>query len=181
MILFTGGDCLQGRTIEQYTEEAGEELQQLVEKCGNRYHVLNNKDMSDRTQITQLLDKIDNMVLKSGSCCSTEELLESKHKEKVSRREENNYEEEMKRGDEGMTQKKGHEESKLPERPNNNLMGRPYLLAVQEELGGAEEWMGVEPERWLAKRGGVRGREEEDEVADFGHKWVEWPVEHGVH
>ncbi|MGH0184584.1 UNVERIFIED_CONTAM: hypothetical protein FKN15_015599, partial [Acipenser sinensis] len=68
MILFTRGDLLRGRTIEQHIEEAGEELQQRVEKCGNRYHVLNNEDRSDRTQVTQLLDKIDNMVKGSGGC-----------------------------------------------------------------------------------------------------------------
>ncbi|XP_058872545.1 GTPase IMAP family member 9-like [Acipenser ruthenus] len=68
MILFTCRDHLRGRTIEQYIEESGEELQQLVEKCGNRYHVLNIEDRSDRTQVTQLLDKIDNMVKGSGGC-----------------------------------------------------------------------------------------------------------------
>ncbi|XP_041099879.1 GTPase IMAP family member 4-like, partial [Polyodon spathula] len=61
MILFTRGDYLRGRTIEQYIEEAGEEFQQLVEKCDYRYHVLNNMNRNDRTQVTQLLDKIDNM------------------------------------------------------------------------------------------------------------------------
>ncbi|XP_041100282.1 GTPase IMAP family member 9-like [Polyodon spathula] len=68
MVLFTHGDCLEGKTIEQRIEEAGEEFQQVVEKCGNRYHVLNNEDRSDRTQVTQLLDKIDNMVKGSGGC-----------------------------------------------------------------------------------------------------------------
>ncbi|MGH0159820.1 UNVERIFIED_CONTAM: hypothetical protein FKN15_038207 [Acipenser sinensis] len=102
MILFTHGDDLKGRTIEQHIEEAGEEFQQLVEICGNRYHVLNNKNRSDRTQVTQLLDKIDNMVKGSGGCYLPNEIyqqaerwnrlkeqeLNEKHKEELSRKEE---------------------------------------------------------------------------------------------
>ncbi|XP_041093825.1 GTPase IMAP family member 4-like [Polyodon spathula] len=122
MILFTRGDYLRGRTIEQHIEEAGEKLQQLVEKCGNRYHVLNNQDRSDRTQVTQLLDKIDNMVKGSGGCYLPNEIykqieerirlkeqkLNKKHKEELSRKEEEmkqKYEEEQRRREEEMKQK----------------------------------------------------------------------------
>ncbi|XP_058876373.1 uncharacterized protein LOC117432754 [Acipenser ruthenus] len=122
MILFTRGDYLRGRTIEQHIEEAGEELQQLVEKCGNRYHVLNNKNRSDRIQVTQLLDKIDNMVKGSGGCFLSNEIyqeveerirkkeqeLNEKHKEEQRRREEEmkqKYEEEQRRREEEMKQK----------------------------------------------------------------------------
>ncbi|XP_058876966.1 trichohyalin-like [Acipenser ruthenus] len=130
MILFTRGDLLEGRTIEQYIEEAGEEFQQLVEKCGNRYHVLNNKNRSDCTQVTQLLDKIDNMVKGSGGCYLPngiyqeveerirlkEQELNEKHKEELRRKEEmkQKYEEEQRRREE-MKQKYEEEQRRREE------------------------------------------------------------------
>ncbi|XP_069055036.1 trichohyalin-like [Lepisosteus oculatus] len=62
LILFTHGDSLGQETVQQYVDTQGRDLQQLLESCGNRYHVLNNMDTGDRTQVTQLLDKIEDMV-----------------------------------------------------------------------------------------------------------------------
>uniref|UniRef100_A0A667WVM7 AIG1-type G domain-containing protein n=1 Tax=Myripristis murdjan TaxID=586833 RepID=A0A667WVM7_9TELE len=62
IVLFTFGDNLGGRSIEQYVHSEGETLQWLIGQCGNRYHVFNNKDWDDCSQVTELLEKIDKMV-----------------------------------------------------------------------------------------------------------------------
>nr|XP_061834147.1 uncharacterized protein LOC133617851 [Nerophis lumbriciformis] len=62
MVLFTCGDVLEKNTIEQHIESEGPSLKWLIEKCNDRYHVLNNKDKSNSSQVTQLIKKIDEMV-----------------------------------------------------------------------------------------------------------------------
>nr|XP_055049390.1 GTPase IMAP family member 8 [Misgurnus anguillicaudatus] len=69
IVLFTHGDLLGDKTIEKHIEREGEDLQWLVEKCGNRYHLLNNNNRSDETQIKDLLEKIEETVTKNNGHC----------------------------------------------------------------------------------------------------------------
>ncbi|XP_077463602.1 GTPase IMAP family member 8-like [Stigmatopora argus] len=62
IVLFTFGDYLGRNTIEQYIESQGEALKWVIEKCHNRYHVINNEDRGNLEQVTTLIDKIDEMV-----------------------------------------------------------------------------------------------------------------------
>ncbi|XP_035281463.1 uncharacterized protein LOC118231602 isoform X1 [Anguilla anguilla] len=61
LVLFTCGDRLAGSTLKEYIESKGGVLQRLLEKCENRYHVLNNLNMGDETQVTELLKKVEHM------------------------------------------------------------------------------------------------------------------------
>lgn len=63
LVLFTRGDDLEGIGIEDYLREtAPAGLKALIDRCGGRYHVLNNKDPSNFVQVKELLMKVDKMV-----------------------------------------------------------------------------------------------------------------------
>ncbi|XP_076859367.1 uncharacterized protein LOC143512668 isoform X2 [Brachyhypopomus gauderio] len=67
MVLFTFGDHLGETPIEKHILAAGEPLQWLVEKCGNRLHVINNKNRKDSKQVKELLEKVEEMVMRNSS------------------------------------------------------------------------------------------------------------------
>ncbi|XP_058872457.1 uncharacterized protein LOC117432616 isoform X8 [Acipenser ruthenus] len=75
MVLFTNRDKLGEKSIEEFIQGASKELRELVEKCGCRYHAFNNKNMSDRTQVTELLEKIDRMVEENEGSYYTSEMI----------------------------------------------------------------------------------------------------------
>ncbi|KAL7866772.1 hypothetical protein AOLI_G00145860 [Acnodon oligacanthus] len=58
IVLFTAGDSLRNTSIEQCIQRGGETLQRLLEKCGNRYHVFDNINTDNITQISTLFEKI---------------------------------------------------------------------------------------------------------------------------
>ncbi|XP_073687370.1 GTPase IMAP family member 8-like [Garra rufa] len=68
IVLFTRGDSLLDTSIEQHIEREGQDLQWLLDKCGNRYHVLNNQNRRDHTQIKELLEKIEETVAQNNGC-----------------------------------------------------------------------------------------------------------------
>uniref|UniRef100_A0A3Q2E2Q5 AIG1-type G domain-containing protein n=1 Tax=Cyprinodon variegatus TaxID=28743 RepID=A0A3Q2E2Q5_CYPVA len=72
MVLFTMGDWLNGLPVENYIVREGKELQELLEKCGNRYHVLNSFDYDD-VQVKELFQKIINMIKQNKGCFTTKQ------------------------------------------------------------------------------------------------------------
>ena len=94
VVLFTHGDDLdEGQTIEQFVEES-EDLKELVEKCGGRYHMIDNKRWNqeheyknNRVQVKNLLNTIEEMVRQNGGGYYTNEMLQAVE-EAIQREEE---------------------------------------------------------------------------------------------
>ncbi|XP_073724393.1 uncharacterized protein [Misgurnus anguillicaudatus] len=97
IVLFTHGDFLGDTSIEQHIESEGEDLQWLVEKCGNRYHLLNNNNRSDETQIKDLLEKIEETVTENNGCHFEMDRKILQEMEERRRAEKERAEERMKR------------------------------------------------------------------------------------
>ncbi|XP_060887856.1 trichohyalin [Labrus mixtus] len=66
MLLFTRGDELGLMSMEQRIPMSGQALQGLLQQCGNRYHVLDNRCKGDGTQVTELIRKLEVMVEKKA-------------------------------------------------------------------------------------------------------------------
>ncbi|XP_077353950.1 GTPase IMAP family member 7-like [Festucalex cinctus] len=74
VVLFTRGDELKGRKIQNYITNGHPKLQELINRCGGRYHVFNNKEKRNRAQVVQLIQKIDDVVAANGGQYFTEEM-----------------------------------------------------------------------------------------------------------
>lgn len=61
MVLFTRGDNLIDGSVEEFIEEGDPHVQKLINDCGGRFHVFNNKQ-KDPAQVVSLLKKIDKMM-----------------------------------------------------------------------------------------------------------------------
>lgn len=78
MVLFTGGDQLEGTTIESFLEKSSD-LQGLISRCNGHYHVFNNKTKDkdeNLLQVTQLMQKIRTMVESNGGSHYTNEMFQ---------------------------------------------------------------------------------------------------------
>nr|XP_021326896.1 GTPase IMAP family member 4-like isoform X2 [Danio rerio] len=74
MILFTHGDELKGKTIEEFIT-GNPDLKMLFEKCQEQYHVFNNK-VKDALQVDQLFEKMQKVISGNGGHFYTSEMLE---------------------------------------------------------------------------------------------------------
>ncbi|XP_063046073.1 GTPase IMAP family member 9-like [Engraulis encrasicolus] len=66
IVLFSRGDELVGRgATEQFVHTCHRRLKEVIRSCGMRYHAFNNNSR-DRTQVDELIRKIDGMVAANG-------------------------------------------------------------------------------------------------------------------
>ncbi|KAM9437697.1 GTPase IMAP family member 8-like [Salvelinus alpinus] len=153
IILFTHGDALEGNSLEKLIG-GNRDLSRLVEQCGGRYHVLNNKARGNRAQVTELMEKIDRMVEKNGGTCYTNEMFEEaarvkKEQELMVRRERVNMEWEEMRERERERERERMERERERERMERER--------IQKKI---EEWIQKEKE-WIQKEEEERELQEE--------------------
>ncbi|XP_039463416.1 GTPase IMAP family member 8-like [Oreochromis aureus] len=66
-VVLTRGDNLNNQSAQSFIEtDSPEFLKKLIDECGGRYHVLDNKDQKNRLQVTELMTKIQTMVDNNG-------------------------------------------------------------------------------------------------------------------
>ncbi|XP_039672065.1 reticulocyte-binding protein 2 homolog a-like [Perca fluviatilis] len=135
MVLFTHGDLLKGKTIEELLTNS-RDLQELVAKCNGQYQVFNN-EVKDRSQVRELLNKIRNIIKKNGGSHYTTAMFQRaeraieeekqrilKEKEEPLRRER----EELKKKLEEMLRKQMREEKADKERE------KKLMVAHEQEM-----------------------------------------------
>uniref|UniRef100_A0AAZ3R0L4 AIG1-type G domain-containing protein n=1 Tax=Oncorhynchus tshawytscha TaxID=74940 RepID=A0AAZ3R0L4_ONCTS len=131
IILFTGGDLLEDKSMVDFLNTS-EELMKLVNVFKDRNHVFDNKKKNDNTQVTELLKKIDEMVMKNGGQHYTNEMYQEIRKlvEKA-REEERKRQEEEKRKEEA--KKKQEEEIRKREEKARKVRKRQKEIRKKEE------------------------------------------------
>ncbi|XP_053195584.1 GTPase IMAP family member 7-like [Scomber japonicus] len=79
IILFTHGDTVPDFE-KMLKEEAGPELQEVLKKAENKYHIFNNNKANHRGQVLDLLEKVEKMVNASGGKYYTDSTYEERQK-----------------------------------------------------------------------------------------------------
>ncbi len=156
IILFTHGDQLEEESVEKLIEQNCR-LRALVQQCGGRYHVFNNKDLNNREQVNDLLQKIDSMIEQNGGGHYNNQMFEDAER---FRREE---EEQRKRDEE---QRKQQEEEQIQEEIER-------VIKETEERVRAE----YEAERSELERHGAERQRDEEQRKQQEEKQIQEEVE----
>lgn len=62
IVLFTHGDRLDEKTLNDVITESDENLRNFIRKCSGGFHVFNNKNPQDQAQVTSFIAKIKTLV-----------------------------------------------------------------------------------------------------------------------
>uniref|UniRef100_A0A3Q0SHS4 GTPase IMAP family member 8 n=1 Tax=Amphilophus citrinellus TaxID=61819 RepID=A0A3Q0SHS4_AMPCI len=95
IVLFTHGDRLENKTINNIITESDENLRNFIRKCSGGFHVFNNKTPEDQKQVTTFMEKIQTLVALNGGSYYKTELYPEKER-KIRKRQESILEERLK-------------------------------------------------------------------------------------
>ncbi|XP_016372661.1 GTPase IMAP family member 8 [Sinocyclocheilus rhinocerous] len=124
IILFTRGDQLK-TSIEEFLTK-NKQIQELVQQCKGGYHVFNNTKEDNRSQVTELLEKIDRMVEENGGERYTNEMYQEAQIQI--------WEEEKRKREEEERQKL-EEEEKIRKEERSRLVNKGVLMGTGMVVG----------------------------------------------
>ena len=110
IILFTHGDMLEGKTVEQFVSESTD-LQRVLNNCGGRYFSLINGLGSDPKQVRKLLHKVEKMLKLNGGQHYTNSMYKEAQR-KIEAEKEKKEQEERRRQREQEDERRKKEEEK---------------------------------------------------------------------
>ncbi len=139
-ILFTHGDQLEGESVEKLIEQ-NSRLRDLVQKCGGRYHVFNNKDLNNREQVNDLLQKIDSMIEQNGGGHYSNLMFEDAQRFRREEEEQRQREEEQRKqqGEKQIQEEIERVRKETEERVRAECEARPELERLLTEKQTEEE------------------------------------------
>ncbi|XP_045075608.1 GTPase IMAP family member 7-like isoform X1 [Coregonus clupeaformis] len=152
ILLFTHGDQLKGKSVEEFLAKS-KELQKLINICGGRYHSLNNDKRRDNTQVPELLKKIEEMVKRNGGQHYTNEMYQEaqrkineekerkRQEEEKIKRERRQKEEESRRREEKLTECNWSALASMAALGLGAVYGSPVSLAAGAAVAA---WKGYE-------------------------------------
>ncbi|KAM6905359.1 uncharacterized protein FYW49_015378 [Xenentodon cancila] len=66
IVLFSHGDRLEGKTINDVITDSDDNLRSFIRKCSGGFHVFDNKHPEDQTQVTRFMKKVQILVALNG-------------------------------------------------------------------------------------------------------------------